>query len=638
MMPTSDDSSCVRTPDAADLAEELRLLPLEEENPDTESPERRAEIQNLLLRIAEHLDAHEQALFKQRESLRSQLMSVRAEVQRERQLLEEARALRATFAPRDSDTALRAQSDFAAETIANAILAPDPTAHSLAESSTLLKLPEHEPFEEETFKVPTDRLMFADEVELTHVQPTEVAIGPSGEAQETIVSAEPDDQRLPPLSVAPIQKRTPERMERSLFLQPRTARPKGKPAKESKSRGSKRQAISGERNRVAGALGALFHKRESFPVSIEKETSPAPVATATPRQIRLDMAEVAVTWRSAVPAAALCLFLAAILGWGTIDSLRAHQSKRVLLATVQAPQSGQADIAELLADQPSTLLGGLDADGQYIRARAFRRIEQIGKDEGGTETDDQNRAAMLQSIDEAIALAPANVWYKLTKARLADQLGLGAELSAAAWESAALCVIADPLYSETIADHFAKTGEKDWALTAYSTVLEKYPERTGDALRRLAAAGVKRKDYLDIVPLHPESILAATRFLKSAGHSDWWTYPRKPLTELSKQIANRPDSELDAIVELCRLVGKSDDTLPILKLAVERSPDRNDWKILLAQVRYERKELEECDRLARDVISTDPSGEHAKTARTLLEKLELAGNAGLLQGLSQQTN
>ncbi|MGL5095462.1 MAG: hypothetical protein ACRDD1_07735, partial [Planctomycetia bacterium] len=58
--------------------------------------------------------------------------------------------------------------------------------------------------------------------------------------------------------------------------------------------------------------------------------------------------------------------------------------------------------------------------------------------------------------------------------------------------------------------------------------------------------------------------------------------------------------------------------------ALANAPDRWDWSLGLAQVRYERRDYAESDRLATAVAASNPTSELAGRARLLREKIDLA--------------
>lgn len=557
-----------RTPDAADLADELRLLPIDEKTQKEMNQQRMAEIHGRLLNIAEHLDAHEQALFRQREALRDQLRKVRAEIRKEQRLLQ---------------TAIEAREV----------------------SNTLFRTPD--PSEEKA----TQRPRMTHERKGRTEYPAELSLRPSPKVKPAVSRPQPEN---PAPTIA-----TPAEIGEPTSAEPSTAKP----------------SLLAPSSPRAGWAQRLFHRDSARANADERLPEKSQPLASVAGEVDLSFP---VRWWTALPVVAATVLVASLVSLGTVDAWRNFASKQSLASQLLSPSSTAEELRSKLQEQAFSLTGPLDADRAYLTAMIERRIDLLQGASGFVKSQPEELPASYESVQAAAALVPTNVWYRLTRAQLAERLKLPTELRTSAWDAVAAYAISEPLYRERIADHYARSGELDWAVTAYSSLLTSYPERAGHVLSQLSDAGMKRKDYLAIVPDDPRAVLAATKFLKSAGHSDWWTYPREPLATFAQQIDSHQLAEVEAIVNLSQLVGKSEETLPILRSAVAKYPHRSDWSLRLAQLSFEANDFEECQRLAQEIVAAAPGSEDAKAARTLIEKVELIGDPRLARAVERQAN
>lgn len=517
-----------RTPGVGQLASELRSL---------RASDGEHEFTHRLLRVAEHLEAHERSLFRQREALRDQLLAVRAEIARERKLIEEARAIRlGSVPPRREST----------PPIVTATHLPSARALIGTEPSALRK------------KSPGRVRKAARRPTLT--PPLRPTVVPEERIAEPPVapSLVPNPVALP-LPRDPVARTEAERPRRLAAPPP--------------------------------------------PAEIIVPIGPGNLVS-----VGLALAVVLV-----------------LFGWSSVDRWNAHRSNMALARTLDDPSATADQVWDALAARRESRLTAADGAGAYLVARALARVESQPNDDLVSRSTGEERVGLKEQIDRAAWLAPANIWIRLSQAHLAE-LASEKETSVALWRSLTSAPIVDPAFREAVADHWERVGEREWALATYGAVMQQRPERTGPVLTRLAANGLKRRDYLALVPQRPRAILEATRFLKDSGHSDWWTYPTKLLSPIAETIATETSSEVEAAVRLAELVGATEPAVAILASAVGRFPERRDWRLLLARFHFETKDFERSELLARAVLEADAAGgdETQAAARALLDKIELA--------------
>ncbi|MFO0949092.1 MAG: hypothetical protein U1D30_24800 [Planctomycetota bacterium] len=584
--------------DASDLVDELRSFEFPESDAKDASStrERMDEFRQRLLEIAEHVEAHERTLFAQRDALREQLLAVRVEIQREKKLLEAARRFRRQHAipegsrigyvaPRSENQELEAESnrgerlkispdvsrecDVADPTPKDAL----PRACRLRGDSTATSWSEPNAIEatETLSQSPSLPSFPGGQTDCNEDTADDPAPSGLGTMLEKVDSA----------AVTPKLAEEVRRPTASLLTRARTS-------------SLKMTSLTTENGGTqAGMLDGEW--------------------------------EIPVRWWNLGPLVALSLLLVFGVGWGSIDLLRAHLSKLEVAMEVEDPATSAEKLEKLLASRHESPLARHDGERDYVVACAMRRLQGLtGSSSNGSTSPTE--PAVYQNLRRAVTRSPASVWNRLTLARIADRLQIHQEERDRVWQPIVDVACAEPLFREALADHYLQLGEKEWALTIYGTVLQGLPERTGPVLARLAESGIKRGEFLEIVPDSPMPMLETTRFLKSAGHSDWWTYPQKAMDRLIEQVGGQSQAELAATLSLCELVNKPDQATRVLEAGLARFPRRQDWQLKLAQLRYDRKEYEESGRLAKDILRERPASDEAKQARLLIEKIELASS------------
>lgn len=309
--------------------------------------------------------------------------------------------------------------------------------------------------------------------------------------------------------------------------------------------------------------------------------------------------------------ATMALPFAAGYSWLTIKELTASLVLTDLQYAVQSSQQDPRVIRSAMSHQVNSPLSRFDGRRDYLVAQALYRLDR------------ENNEPIHRNLQRAIERSPVDVWNRLSLARLEDNQASALSSTSEQWNAVRRLANAEPAYWNQLARHWCSSGEAEQAVAAYRKLLLYRPQSTGEALRNLAASNVDLESSLRAVPDSAIASLQAATFLQDQKVSDWQERAELLLTKISKDITKRSAEDLAAEAELCLLVNRRDDAMKILRLALARRPDRDDWKLRLARLHYGAQEYDECEQLAVDVIRTAPGTELADQARLLREKIEL---------------
>jgi hypothetical protein len=334
-------------------------------------------------------------------------------------------------------------------------------------------------------------------------------------------------------------------------------------------------------------------------------------------------AEVAIStgWATTVALTFAALIALAAFVWFNIAVWQSGLRSAALNETVQRNTNDRRQIEQQLAGRPQSPLARRDGSRDYSVAWA---LHQLSTSSPGLDKAAKDQPAVMQNLQRAIERNPANVWYWLTMARLADAKNLDESRRAELWKRVEALPTAEPAYWNEVGVHRLTMHDTPGALAAFTALLRLRPEQTSDVFRRLRAAKVTNDELLAVAPRSAVGGLAAAQFFRQIGDAQWRACA-EALLESGKQPAIQSSAdELHARSALLQMLGNDADAIVELEAALLQQPNRLDWRIELAQARYQRQEYAESARHADFVLRRDPTTELADQARLLRDKIEIA--------------
>jgi tetratricopeptide (TPR) repeat protein len=330
-----------------------------------------------------------------------------------------------------------------------------------------------------------------------------------------------------------------------------------------------------------------------------------------------------VRWWNAIPAVAA--FAAVVAGFATFSfGLIGQSAARASLrdALHGAPMRA-AEVDAVLADVDGTYLSRYDGRFDYLLARLQDYANAKANAKELLSSRRMVDPRVVKFVDRAVERTPGLGWHRLTRAALASsQKSPDADEF---WKEADAGRIDDPLYWEILGDHYRMSGRKDDALVMFANTLRRKPTAARDVLAMLSEVRIDLNASLGVVPPHPVAALQAAKFVKTEeGRRDWRELGESLLQRLGEPKAAEDGDELSARGQLQLMLGKLDDAAASFELALAKEPERNDFRLELAKLKYEQKRFDEAGTLAEKIVHAEPASGLGEEARVLRNKIELS--------------
>ena len=369
---------------------------------------------------------------------------------------------------------------------------------------------------------------------------------------------------------------------------------------------------------------------EYRPPSSESALLPQVVGLATeihdveaPVERKTDEIVIPVAWWNAIPAVMAFIAIAGGLGFVAFGMVRQASARATLQDAIHSAPIRIADLEGQLAATEGTFLSRFDGRFDYVRARVQDFVNIKNNAQELLTKRQVIDPRVLKLVDRAVERTPAVGWQRLTRATLATQAK--SEDVEESWTVADAGRIDDPLYWEMLGDHYRMVGRKDDALAMFANVLRRRPAAARDVLAMLAEVRIDLAKSLTIIPPEPVAALQAVLFVRNEeGRREWQTHATQLLERLGAPRPDENGDDLAARGQLQLLLGRNDEASQSYELALKREPERNDFRLALAKLHYERKRFGECSALAERIIHTEPASSFGEEARVLRNKIELA--------------
>lgn len=330
-----------------------------------------------------------------------------------------------------------------------------------------------------------------------------------------------------------------------------------------------------------------------------------------------------VRWWNAIPAVvafAAVVAAFAVFSFGLLGQAAARASLRDALHG--APMRA-AEVDAVLADVDGTYFSRYDGRFDYLLARLQDYANAKANAKELLSSRRMVDPRVVKFVDRAIERTPGLGWHRLTRAALAS-----AQKSPDAdelWKEADAGRIDDPLYWEILGDHYRMSGRKDDALVMFANALRRKPTAARDVLAMLSEVRIDLKASLGIIPPHSVAALQAAKFVKNEeGRRDWRELNESLLQRLGEPQAADEGDDLSARGQLQLMLGKLDDAAASFEFALAKEPERNDFRLELAKLRYEQKRFDEAGTLAEKIVHAEPASGLGEEARVLRNKIELS--------------
>ena len=345
---------------------------------------------------------------------------------------------------------------------------------------------------------------------------------------------------------------------------------------------------------------------------------------------------VPVRWWNAIPAVLAFAALAAGFAAFSIGSIGQVEARTTLRDALRGSSMRATEVEAVLTEVDGTFLSRFDGRFDYLLARLqdYASAKQNAKELLSSRRVVDPR--VVKFVDRAIERSPGIGWHRLSRAALATS-----SKSADAedfWKAADAGRIDDPLYWEILGDHYRMTGRRDDALAMFANALRRKPNAARDVLSMLSEVRIDLKASLAIIPPHPVAALQAVKFVRNEeGRRDWREHAETLLQRLGAAPTAEDGDDLAARGQLQLMLGKLDDAAASFESALSREPDRNDFRLELAKLRYEQKRFDESGRLAERIVHSEPASGLGEEARVLRNRIELV-TSGRRSGAGQAGN
>lgn len=330
----------------------------------------------------------------------------------------------------------------------------------------------------------------------------------------------------------------------------------------------------------------------------------------------------AVRWWNAIPLFLFFTLLSAGVGAVAVAAVGQIEAKAALEDALHSSPIRVADLESALAQEDGTFLSRFDGRFDYIRARVQDFVNVKINSQELLSTRRLIDPRIMKLVDRAVERTPAVGWHRLTRAALAT--AAKAEDAETAWKTADAGRIDAALYWEMLGDHYRMIGRQDDAMAMFANVLRRKPTSSRDVLAMLAEVRVDLNRSLEIIPPTPAAALQATLFVRNEeGRREWREHAEKLLKRLGAPKPSEDGDDLSARGQLQLLLLRNDDAAASYELALKRDPERNDFLLALAKLRYDQKRFDECSRLVEKIIHSDPASNFGEEARVIRNKIEL---------------
>jgi tetratricopeptide (TPR) repeat protein len=397
------------------------------------------------------------------------------------------------------------------------------------------------------------------------------------------------------------------------------------------------QAVDGDEEPNFRALAPIDRPRGQAPAianSSERSFLPAlrPLSTMasdaevndvkTPIKRPMNEIMIPVRWWNAIPFFAFFVLLSAGVGAVAIGAVGQVAAKAALEDALHSSPVRVADLESALAQEDGTFLSRFDGRFDYIRARVQDFVNVKINSQELLSTRRLIDPRIIKLVDRAVERTPALGWHRLTRAALAT--AVKADDAETAWKTADAGRIDAALYWEMLGDHYRMIGRQDDAIEMFANVLRRKPTASRDVLAMLAEVRVDLTKSLEIIPPTPIAALQATLFVRNEeGRRNWREHAERLVLRLGAPKPSEDGDDLAARGQLHLLLLRNDDAAASYELALKRDPERNDFRLALAKLRYDQKRFDECGRLVERIIHSDPASNFGEEARVLRNKIEL---------------
>lgn len=543
----------------------MSVSPTHPTDPLSAEAARLAELRQKLLAMAEDLKAEHQRLNNERASVTSDLARVRDRIEEEQRLLVEL-AHRRELALREAERAEQAASAAAAE--ANAAREEaDRLAASVAELTA------------------TTHVAVAEELEDDSV----VSVQTPEEPVLGIVTSKGRSRRCDSLpSVRRVMRETLASIETAARSSSVVA-PPGRPALLGLRKPIESIEPSGVRE--------VAQQMESIEVT---EKSPAPRAALgfpgaseerEPTRTPSAEASLSLTGGRRVLMVGIAALVAGVLGMVGVDRLRsATRMERLARAVAADPGDSEAIEAALAAGHDSPL-DRFNDRRDYLVASAIARRGNSDKNPSG-----EPLGVALKNVKRAVERAPANVWYRITQARLATATGDNRARDEAE-DAIARLATSEPLALHERLERALKAKRTDEALLAARSYMAAKPTATAATLQQLANAGVAPSVAITAAPDSPDGLVGTTEFL-AARRLDWKSFAMTALATLESRSG--PEAQA-ARASLYERTDRLAEATVSLASAIRAEP-RREWRLSLARLHGARREWDESRRLLDELL------------------------------------
>jgi tetratricopeptide (TPR) repeat protein len=231
----------------------------------------------------------------------------------------------------------------------------------------------------------------------------------------------------------------------------------------------------------------------------------------------------------------------------------------------------------------------------------------------------------------AIERSPVNVWYRLASAERCERWGR-IEESTAAWQVVESLRCVEPAWRRALATRQWSMGHRAEAMESIRQYLRWRPHDATELLKSLNPGSVTDEEIASLAPESNVAFVQLLGHLRERGVNAWRRLGVERLDAIVagatvRRIGLSEAEERAALATLAIWLGRSGEAVDDLTRALNAEPDRNDWKLQLAELLYERKDYAAGDAMAASLLRTEPTGERADRARLLREKIKLAGGA-----------
>lgn len=232
-----------------------------------------------------------------------------------------------------------------------------------------------------------------------------------------------------------------------------------------------------------------------------------------------------------------------------VDRVRSEASLLALARALEDPNSDPSVIETLLAKRYDSPLDRWNGRRDYLVGQGAARTRAVHPAE-------KTANVAYWNVARAVQRAPANVWYRITQAQLADPATVDREERERLRAAVERLSTPDPYALAALGEIRLREGLREGALESFSRALVIAPDETGACLEHLAASKVPMREALAIVPAEPRAALAAAKFLKIRSISPN-EFLEGMLTRISQDATKRDPEALEAYEELLEWTGEA---------------------------------------------------------------------------------